>query len=91
MFAFMAVAVANYFAFVFGPIREFSEQNQMDAMAGPMTLLVFLVVYLRLRREGIEEGMTFFGEPADSTSFDLMFTSTVVLVSFGYFLVNMLS
>ena len=63
----------------------------MDAMAGPMTLLIFLVVYLRLRDEGIEEGMTFSGEPSDSRGFDIMFTSTVVLVSFGYFLVNMLS
>ena len=91
LFAFMAVAVANYFGFVFGPVREFTEQNQMDAMAGPMTLLIFLVVYLRLREEGIEEGMTFSGEPSDSRGFDFMFTCVVVMVSFGYFLVNMLS
>ena len=90
LFAFMAVVVANYFAFVFGPVREFSEQNQMDAMAGPMTLLIFLVVYLRLRDEGIEEGMTFSGEPSDSRGFDFMFTCVVVMVSFGYFLANML-
>lgn len=91
MFAFLTVTIANYFAFVFGPLRVFSEQNQMDAMAGPMTLLVFLVVYLRLRKEGIEEGMTMRGEPMDSNDFDVMFTASVIVISFAYFLVNMLS
>ena len=90
LFAFVAVAIANYFAFVFGPVREFTEQNEMDAIAGPMTLLVFLVVYLRLRKEGIEEGMTFAGEPTDSAGFDVMFTGVVVVVSALYFLTNML-
>ena len=63
LFAFVTVTIANYFASVYGPVQDFTEQNQMDAVAGPMTLLVFLVVYLRLRKEGIEEGMTFAGEP----------------------------
>ena len=31
----------------------------MDAISGPATMLIFLLVYLRLRDEGIEEGMTF--------------------------------
>jgi hypothetical protein len=62
----------------------------MDAVAGPMTLLVFLVVYLRLRKEGIEEGMTFAGEPTDSAGFDVMFTGVVVVVSALYFLSNMM-
>ena len=90
LFAFVTVTIANYFASVYGPVRNFTEQNQMDAVAGPMTLLVFLVVYLRLRKEGIEEGMTFAGEPTDSAGFDVMFTGVVVVVSALYFLSNMM-
>ena len=90
LFAFVTVTIANYFASVYGPVRDFTEQNQMDAVAGPMTLLVFLVVYLRLRKEGIEEGMTFAGEPSDSAGFDVMFTGVVVVVSALYFLTNMM-
>ena len=90
LFAFLAVTVANYFAFVFGPIREFTDQNQMDALAGPMTMLVFLVVYFRLRTEGIEDDMTFNGEPADANAFDTMFTVVTIVICALYFAANML-
>lgn len=79
------------FAFVFGPIREFTEQNEMDALAGPMTMLVFLLVYFRLRSEGIEEGMTLNGEPANSNAFDKMFTVVTIGLCALYFAANMLA
>ena len=90
LFAFLAVTVANYFAFVFGPIRDFTDQNQMDALAGPMTMLVFLLVYFRLRSEGIEDDMTFNGEPADANAFDTMFTVVTIVICALYFAANML-
>ncbi|MAV59840.1 MAG: hypothetical protein CMA13_00910 [Euryarchaeota archaeon] len=89
LFAFLAITIANYFAFVFGPVREFSDQNEMDALAGPMTMLVFLLVYLRLRSEGIEDDMTFQGEPMNSNGFDIMFTGMTILICALYFIENM--
>ena len=62
----------------------------MDAMAGPMTMLVFLLVYFRLRSEGIEDDMTVRGEPADSNAFDMMFTVVTIGLCALYFAVNML-
>ncbi len=88
LFAFVTITIANYFAFVFGPIREFSEQNQMDAISGPATMLLFLLVYLRLREEGIEEGMTYQGEPMDSRSFDRFFVMGSILISAAFMLVE---
>ncbi|MBT60730.1 MAG: hypothetical protein CMA63_04160 [Euryarchaeota archaeon] len=90
LFAFLTVTVANYFGFVFGPLRVFSEQNQMDALAGPMTMLVFLLVYFRLRPEGIEDGMTMQGEPADAKNFDVMFTIVTIAICAAFFAVNMI-
>lgn len=90
LFAFLAVTIANYFAFVFGPVRAFTESNQMDAMAGPMTMLVFLFVYFRLRNEGIEDGMTMGGEEMSANAFDMMFTVTTIAICAVFFAVNML-
>tara|TARA_B100000579_G_C22764946_1_gene820898 strand:+ start:348 stop:1364 length:1017 start_codon:yes stop_codon:yes gene_type:complete len=88
LFAFLTVTIANYFGFVFGPLREFSEQNQMDAVSGPATMLLFLLVYLRLRGEGIEEGMTYQGEPLDSQAFDRFFVMGAIVVSAAFMLVE---
>jgi hypothetical protein len=62
----------------------------MDALAGPMTMLVFLLVYFRLRSEGIEDDMTFNGEPADANAFDTMFTVVTIAICALYFATNML-
>tara|TARA_B100001029_G_scaffold11383_1_gene7705 strand:- start:1832 stop:2863 length:1032 start_codon:yes stop_codon:yes gene_type:complete len=88
LFAFLTVTIANYFGFVFGPIREFSEQNEMDAISGPATMLIFLLVYLRLRDEGIEDGMTFQGEPLDSGGFDRLFVMVAIVISAAFMIVQ---
>ena len=88
LFAFLTITIANYFGFVFGPLREFSEQNEMDAISGPATMLLFLLVYLRLRDEGIEEGMTYQGEPMDSRSFDRFFVMGAIAISAAFMLVE---
>jgi len=62
----------------------------MDALAGPMTMLVFLLVYFRLRPEGIEDDMTINGEPADAITFDAMFSVVTIVICALYFAVNML-
>ena len=88
LFAFLTVTIANYFGFVFGPIREFSEQNEMDAISGPATMLVFLLVYLRLRDEGIEDGMTIQGESQDSAGFDRFFVVGAIMISAAFMIVQ---
>jgi len=88
LFAFLTITIANYFGFVFGPLREFSEQNEMDAISGPATMLLFLLVYLRLRDEGIEEGMTYQGDPMDSRSFDRFFVTGAIAISAAFMLVE---
>ena len=88
LFAFLTVTIANYFGFVFGPVREFSEQNEMDAISGPATMLIFLLVYLRLRDEGIEDGMTFQGEPLDSGGFDRLFVMVAIVISATFMIVQ---
>ncbi|MFL2951305.1 MAG: hypothetical protein ACJZ67_00960 [Candidatus Thalassarchaeaceae archaeon] len=88
LFAFLTVTIANYFGFVFGPIREFSEQNEMDAISGPATMLIFLLVYLRLRDEGIEDGMTFQGESLDSRGFDRLFVMVAIVISAAFMIVE---
>ena len=88
LFAFLTVTIANYFGFVFGPIREFSEQNEMDAISGPATMLVFLLVYLRLRDEGIEDGMTIQGVSQDSAGFDRFFVVGAIMISAAFMIVQ---
>jgi len=53
-------------------------------------MLVFLLVYFRLRSEGIEDDMTFNGEPADANAFDTMFTVVTIAICALYFATNML-
>jgi hypothetical protein len=55
-----------------------------------MTMLVFLLVYFRLRPEGIEDDMTINGEPADANTFDAMFSVVTIVICALYFAVNML-
>jgi len=51
-------------------------------------MLLFLLVYLRLRDEGIEEGMTYQGEPMDSRSFDRFFVMGAIAISAAFMLVE---
>lgn len=88
LFAFLTITISNYFGFIFGPTREFSEQNQMDAISGPATMLLFLLVYLRLRGEGVEEGMTLQGEPMDSDSFNRFFVMGAIVISAAFMVVE---
>ena len=43
-----------------------------DAVAGPLSLLLILFAYYRLRPEGVEDGMTYGGEEWENKSEDLI-------------------
>ena len=45
-------------------------------------------VYLRLRDEGIEDGMTFQGEPLDSRGFDRLFVMVAIVISAAFMIVQ---
>ena len=60
----------------------------MDAISGPATMLIFLMVYLRLRNEGIEDGMTYQGEPLDSRGFDRFFVMGAIVISAAFMIVE---
>ena len=60
----------------------------MDAISGPATMLIFLLVYLRLRDEGIEEGMTFQGESLDSRGFDRFFVMGAIVISAAFMIIQ---
>ena len=52
-----------------GTARTVSDGNQMDALAGPLVMLLVAITYFRLRPEGMEDGMTFQGEEVESAEF----------------------
>ena len=64
-FAFITATVSTYIALIADTARNVSEANQMDALTGGAVMLLILISYFRLKDEGMEDGMTFMGEPEE--------------------------
>ena len=67
--AFMTVAMGNYIGMIAGTARTISDANQMDAVTGPVVMLLVIIAYFRLKPEGMEDGMTFQGEEVEGSWF----------------------
>ena len=63
--AFVAATVTTYVGLVAGMARTTSDANQMDILTIPLVMLLVLISYFRLKDEGMEDGMTFMGEPEE--------------------------
>tara|TARA_B100000530_G_scaffold76326_1_gene45684 strand:+ start:1121 stop:2128 length:1008 start_codon:yes stop_codon:yes gene_type:complete len=68
-FGWIAVTVSIYVGLVAGNVRNISDGNQMDIIAAPLVMLLVLLSYYRLKDEGMEDGMTVLGEPAEGDVF----------------------
>ena len=66
-FAFITATVSTYIALIADTARNASEANQMDALTGGAVMLLILISYFRLKDEGMEDDMTFMGEPQEDT------------------------
>ena len=66
-FAFITATVSTYIALIADTARNTSEANQMDALTGGAVMLLILISYFRLKDEGMEDDMTFMGEPQEDT------------------------
>ena len=66
-FAFITATVSTYIALIAETARNASEANQMDALTGGAVMLLILISYFRLKDEGMEDDMTFMGEPQEDT------------------------
>ena len=64
-FAFITATVSTYIALIAETARNSSEANQMDALTGGAVMLLILISYFRLKDEGMEDDMTFMGEPQE--------------------------
>ncbi|MBD19361.1 MAG: hypothetical protein CMB13_06990 [Euryarchaeota archaeon] len=64
-FAFITATVSTYIALIANTARNASEANQMDALTGGAVMLLILISYFRLKDEGMEDDMTFMGEPQE--------------------------
>ena len=64
-FAFITATVSTYIALIADTARNASEANQMDALTGGAVMLLILISYFRLKDEGMEDDMTFMGEPQE--------------------------
>ena len=69
MFAFILVTIGTYVGMLAGNARVDGDQNQLNLVTGPLVMLLVLITYFRLIPEGMEEGMTFQGEPAEGSWF----------------------
>lgn len=61
--AFIAATISTYVGLVAEVARTETETNQMDVLTIPLVMLLVLISYYRLKDEGMEDGMTFMGEP----------------------------
>ena len=68
IFAFLTVVIATYVGFVNGLGRAGSDFQKMDAIVGPIVMLLTMIVYFRLKDEGMEDGLTIMGEPVEDSS-----------------------
>ncbi len=64
MFCFIAIVASTYVGLVIGDARTGSDFQKMDLIVGPVVMLLTTLAYFRLRDEGMEDGMTILGEPA---------------------------
>lgn len=63
--AFVAATVTTYVGLVAGLARTTSDANQMDVLTIPLVMLLVLISYFRLKDEGMEDDMTWMGEPLE--------------------------
>ena len=69
MFAFLTIVIATYVAFVSGLGRGGTDLQKMDAIVGPVVMLLTMLAYFRLKDEGMEDNMTMMGEPIEDSSY----------------------
>jgi len=79
MFAFILVTLGTIVGVIAETARVDGNQNMMNIAAGPIVMLLVLAAYFRLIPEGMEEGMTFQGKPAD-TSWFVKFLATFSVI-----------
>ena len=65
--AFIAATVTTYIGLVAGLARTTSDANKMDVLTIPLVMLLVVISYFRLKDEGMEDGMTFRGEPLEDS------------------------
>ena len=65
--AFIAATVTSYIGLVAGLARTTSDANKMDVLTIPLVMLLVVISYFRLKDEGMEDGMTFRGEPLEDS------------------------
>ncbi len=75
--AFVSVTVTSFIGLVAGVARTTSDTNQMDILTAPAVMLLVLISYYRLKDEGMEDGMTFMGEPAEGS----LFTNALLMLA----------
>ena len=63
--AFIAATVTTYVGLVAGLARTTSDVNKMDILTIPLVMLLVLISYFRLKDEGMEDDMTWMGEPLE--------------------------
>ena len=78
--AFIAATVSTYVGLVAGLTRTTSDTNKMDVLTIPLVMLLVLISYYRLKDEGMEDGMTFMGEPMEDGSKFTVALLTLALV-----------
>ena len=75
--AFVSVTVTSFIGLVAGVARTTSDTNQMDILTAPAVMLLVLISYYRLKDEGMEDGMTYMGEPAEGS----LFTNALLMLA----------
>lgn len=75
--AFVAATVTTYVGLVAGTARIASDINRADILTIPVIALLVLISYYRLKKEGMEDEMTFMGEPVEGG----MFTSGLLILA----------
>ena len=75
--AFVAATVTTYVGLVAGTARIASDINRADILTIPAIMLLVLISYYRLKKEGMEDEMTFMGEPAEGG----MFTNGLLILA----------
>ena len=78
-FAFITATVSTYVALIADTARNASDANQMDALTGGAVMLLVLISYFRLKNEGMEDNMTFMGEPQEDNG---KFANALLLFAF---------
>tara|TARA_Y100001968_G_scaffold318323_1_gene348379 strand:+ start:2243 stop:3265 length:1023 start_codon:yes stop_codon:yes gene_type:complete len=88
IFAFITVTISIFVGLIAGNARNASDQNQLDAMTGAVVMLLVLISYFRLKGEGVEDGITFLGEPVEKEGMWINFFLLFALVMGALFAIN---